>query len=74
MVLDIQDPRITRTIRTGYPEPVNDEPYGEDFFGNEVFPGDEILVLDDEFFLKEHLSYDAIEILRHFGATEEIAK
>lgn len=70
MAIDIQDPRITRTMRTGYPEPVNDEPYGEDFFGNEVFLGDEILVLDDEFFLKEMLSTDAIEILRHFGAIE----
>jgi len=69
MAIDIEDPRITRINRTGYPE-TEKEPYGEDFFGNEVFLGDEILVLDDEFFLKEMLSTDAIEILRHFGAIE----
>lgn len=65
----IEHPDITRTIRTGYPEP-EQKHYGYDFFGNEVFLGDEILVLDDEFFLKEMLSTDAIEILRHFGAIE----
>jgi len=48
--------------------------FGEDALGNEVFEGDEILVLDDGFFRKEDLSYDAIKILQMFGAEEKIAK
>ena len=47
---------------------------GEDSLGNEVMEGDEILVLDDEFFRKEDLSYDAIHILEMFGAEEKIAE
>lgn len=48
--------------------------FGEDSLGNEVMEGDEILVLDDEFFRKEDLSYDAIHILEMFGAEEKIAE
>lgn len=48
--------------------------FGEDALGNEVFEGDEILVIDDEFFRKEDLSYDAIQILEMFGAVEKIAE
>lgn len=49
--------------------------FGEDALGNEVFEGDEILVIDDDvFFRKEDLSYDAIHILDMFGAEEKIAE
>lgn len=69
----IEHPDITRTIRTGYPEP-EQKHYGYDFFGNEVFEGEEILVLDNEFFLKQELSQDAISILRYIGVPSKIAK
>ncbi|MEN0666939.1 hypothetical protein [Caldifermentibacillus hisashii] len=48
--------------------------FGDDALGNEVLEGDEILVIDDEFFRKEDLSYDAIQILEMFGAEERIAE
>ncbi|MGY6765722.1 hypothetical protein ACW73O_11865 [Faecalibacterium prausnitzii] len=49
--------------------------FGEDALGNEVFEGDEILVIDDEvFFRKEDLSYDAIQILDMFSAEEKVAE
>ena len=69
----IDHPDIRRVIRTGYPE---QEPkfYGFDFFGHEVSEGEEIMTLDDDFFLKEELSRDAIAILHYMGAKSEIAK
>ncbi|EDP24823.1 MULTISPECIES: hypothetical protein [Bacillati] len=69
----IEHPDITRTIRMGYPER-EQKHCGFDFFGNECFEGEEILVLDDEFFVKQELSNDAISILRYFGASSKIAK
>lgn len=46
---------------------------GNDALGNEVYAGDEILEHDNEMFLKEELSIDAIEILEMFGAVSKIA-
>ena len=54
MAIDIQDPRITRTLRTGYPEPIKVQ-RNKDAFGYTVYPGDEILEFDDVIFLKEEL-------------------
>lgn len=73
MAIDIQDPRITRVNRTGYPKPVHDELYGSDFFGNEVMHGDEILEWEDEFFRVDDISYDLKEFLLHIGAEEKTA-
>ena len=73
MAIDIQHPAITRTMRTGYPDS-EPEIYGTDFYGNEVYVGDTILVLEDEFFLKDELTSDVIELLEHFGALEIEAK
>lgn len=69
----IEDPVIEKVNRTGYPKK-EQEPVGDDFFGNEVFPGDEILVLDDEMFLIEELNVQTKEILKHLGAVEKIAE
>lgn len=73
MTYGIEHPMVTAIRQYGYPDP-EPEPFGDDFFGNEVFPGDTILVLDDEFFLKDELSEDAIAILEHYGAVEKTAK
>lgn len=74
MAVDIQDPRITRTLRTGYPEPVNDEPFGDDFFGHEIMPGDEYLEYDGEYFRSNDISFDLQQFLLHLGAEEKIAE
>lgn len=45
----------------------------KDVFGNAVWTGDEILVLDDDIYRKDELSYDAIKILKRYGAEEKVA-
>ncbi|MEN1968984.1 hypothetical protein WMZ97_13035 [Lentibacillus sp. N15] len=63
-------PMVVDIMRTGYPAHVKEpEPYGDDALGNEVFKGDEIYVFDDEFFLKETLMQESIELLEVIGAT-----
>ena len=47
---------------------------GTDSLGVRIFAGDELLVLDDERFVKEELSFDALQILKILGAESEIAK
>lgn len=66
-------PVIERIMRTGYPSP-EPKPLGEDALGNEIYEGDELLVLDDYEFVKEELSYDAREILDMLGAITIIAE
>ncbi|MFC2948568.1 hypothetical protein [Virgibacillus sediminis] len=70
----MEHPAITRTIKTGYPYSDRREEYGTDALGNEVFEGDEILVYQDEFYLVEELSTDAIQILEQHGGDYRIAK
>ena len=69
----MEHPIISRLKLTGHPrkEP---EIFGNDALGNEVYYGDEIYRYEDEFFLKEELTSDVIQLLEHLGATEEIAK
>lgn len=38
-----------------------------------VWTGDEYLELDDDVYRKDDLSYDAIKILKRYGAVEKIA-
>lgn len=66
-------PTVKRTMLTGYPEK---EPklYGSDAFNNPVLEGDEILCMNDFYFLKRALTMDAIEVLEYMGAVEKIAK
>lgn len=72
--MDIQHPVITQMERTGYPYSERREEVGVDPLGNMVYDGDEILVIDDEFYLVEELSIDAIEILERHGAVYMTAK
>lgn len=72
-MMDMEHPMITRMERTGIPYSEKREAYGNDARDNEVWPGDEILCLEDEFYLVEELSPDAKEILEHMGATYKIA-
>ena len=43
-----------------------EHPICEDFFGNEVYKGDEILVVDGFIFLKHMMPEEAIVILKEF--------
>jgi len=67
-------PVIEQVNRTGYMYSPKREEYGNDGLGNEVFSGDEILVLYDEFFLRETLLCESIELLEVLGASYAIAK
>lgn len=70
----LEHPEITRTRRIGYPVMNRREKYGIDGLGNEVFTGESILAVNDEFFLVDELFQESIEILEMLGATHEIAK
>ncbi|MBX0358945.1 hypothetical protein [Halobacillus sp. Nhm2S1] len=67
-------PVLDQIERTGYPVGVPEpDHYGLDGLGNEVFSGDEIYVLNDEFFLKETLMQESREVLETLGAEEKKA-
>ncbi|MEN2765801.1 hypothetical protein [Ornithinibacillus xuwenensis] len=67
-------PAVALMERTGMPpySPRREE-YGTDALGNEVFVGEEIMVLEDDFFLVEELTAQSKEILEMYGATYKIA-
>lgn len=67
-------PTIERVRATGYPYSPRRGVVGRDPFGRSICTGDEMLVLDDDFYLVEELSGDAVEILERHGATYKIAK
>lgn len=48
--------------------------YGTDFFGNEVYYGDEIYEHGNEFWFIDDLEGGEIALLEHFGAKKIIAK
>lgn len=58
----------------GYPWDFERSQVGTDSLGNEVYEGEEILVLGNEYFLVEELSVDAIQILEMLGAEYDEAK
>jgi len=70
----MQHPLIDRIECTGIPYSPRRAEYGIDALGNLVLKGEEILVYQDDFFLVEELSPDAVEILERFGADYKIAK
>ena len=61
-------PIIRKMERDGFLE--EDKPAFYDFFGRPIYPYDNYFELDDDKFLSEELSRDAIEILIHIGARE----
>ena len=73
MPYNLEHPDITRTLKTGYPCPV-DSPKGKDFFGNQIYPGDEILEFEDEVFIVDEISTDLQEFLEFLGARHRTAK
>lgn len=62
-------PLVKEIQAYGYPSEYRDyKPIFEDALGNEVFKGDMYYDLDGLCFLKEALSWDAVEILEMLGA------
>lgn len=67
-------PTVTEIMRTGYPAGMEErEVHGVDALGNEVFKGDEIYIFNDEFFLKDELIGESVELLEIIGATLTVA-
>jgi len=68
-------PEVLMAMQTGYPsynQPEN--PIGEDSLGNAIYSGDELFVVNDEWFVIEELTYNAIEVLEAIGADRVLAK
>ncbi|WP_337970218.1 hypothetical protein [Virgibacillus salexigens] len=71
----MEHPVIARIMDTGYP--VMNHLRNEntvDALGNDVFSEDDILVLEDQFFLVDSLSEESKEVLELLGATYEEAQ
>lgn len=73
-LLRTEHPEVIWISRTGYPADMQPKNRGTDSLGIRIFAGDELLVLDDEKFVKEELSFDALQILKILGAESEVAK
>ncbi|WP_425389008.1 YqaI family protein [Domibacillus iocasae] len=43
----MEHPEITQIMQTGYPADMQKEPEGTDYFGNEYFAGEEIVITED---------------------------
>lgn len=61
-------PMILEIERTGYPYGYENDLRGTDSFGNEIYKGDKVYVLNDEYFLSDELTPQSIEILEMLGA------
>lgn len=73
--MGLEHPDIREIETWGYPKSTQDYEYlFSDALGNEVYTGDEYYEFNDEKFLKEALSCDAIEILEMNHAVLKIAK
>lgn len=56
MSLDLQHPDITRTLKTGYPNVVEQsEFFGFDVFGDEILVGDDYVEYDGSLILMDNL-------------------
>jgi len=64
---NLEHPMITRINATGYPskdvEPVEDKHAGSDYFGNEIFVGDDIVEHDGEIILSDSLEDYLTDVL-----------
>lgn len=71
----MEHPEITHIRRTGYPK-YNERTglYGVDSLNREVYTGDEILVLDDHYYLVDELLQESIEVLEGLGAIYKVAE
>ncbi|MCP3026639.1 hypothetical protein [Halobacillus sp. A5] len=66
-------PSVEQVENFGYPLKKEEKYYGTDELGNEVFHGDDIYELNDEYFLIETLTQDSKELLQILGAEKRSA-
>lgn len=68
-------PVVAQIERTGYPAG-HQEPQiiGIDSRNEYIYAGDELYIYEEETFVIEELSHDAIEVLEMIGAERSIAK
>lgn len=59
----LEHPSISEINKKGYIGPIEQESCGNDVFGFEILPGDDIVEFDGETVLKEHLE----EFLKDLG-------
>lgn len=69
----MEHPVITAVEQWGYPHKTGHEYVMVDSLNNEIYTGDEYFEFDDELFLIEALTADAIEVLEIIGAERKIA-
>lgn len=71
----MEHPEITQIRQYGYSKMnVYTNQYGIDALGNEVFSGDEILVVEETFFLVEELEDQTKEALELLGGRYDCAQ
>ncbi|MEF2293109.1 hypothetical protein [Virgibacillus dokdonensis] len=71
----MEHPEITQIRQYGYPKMnVYTNQYGIDALGNEVFSGEEILVIEETFFLVGELEDQAKEVLEVLGGRYDFAQ
>ncbi|WP_378210047.1 YqaI family protein [Anoxybacteroides rupiense] len=69
---DLEHPAITRTLRTGYPEPIESDHWGVDACGDEILYGDAIYEFPDgEIVLEENIFEYLSQVL---GAVRKFAE
>ena len=69
-VSTIEHPAITKANMTGYANALSQpECEGVDFFGSELFPGDDVVIYEGEMALRENLDDrgNLEKFLYHFG-------
>jgi hypothetical protein len=51
----VDHPLIERTMRTGYPFPIDDDTHGRDYWGNEIVRGEDVVEIDGDLVLQSDL-------------------
>lgn len=67
-------PIVLEIQRTGYPYGYENDFMGEDSLGNEIYKGDVVYVLNDEYFLADRLVEETKEVLEMLGAVTKCAE
>ncbi|AJH77682.1 YqaI family protein [Heyndrickxia coagulans] len=62
MINTIEHPDITRVRRFGYLQNNEPELFGYDYFGDEIFYGDDVVEMDGEIVLQDNLQKFLVEL------------
>ncbi len=67
-------PMLLEIQRTGYPYGYENDYMGEDSLGNEIYKGDRVYVINDNYFLADSLVEETKEVLEMLGAITKCAE